>query len=337
MASMAVCGRRLMILRPHLSTERPPGISGSGASTLFPEVPPASTRGPAGAGPAPAAAALRLWLGASGAPARFSAAVVAGLSQGARTLGPVETLHAGRLLLGHSSTRHLTSPGGRAHLCRGASPPLSSSCQATPGSAPYSPPWYVFPPGRQPQGRGRDPDQPRPRPDAAAGRRRGQRPVLEAPSPATSSQRSGRDQPGHHDPRRPRRLRGQGAPARLHGLPRLEVCGMGPPSSGALTVGQILGMLLHTSTWPGMGPAPRPPTCSWRRPSSPSPTAACTWPTATSSTCPRACSIQLLNARAALIDPESRHGEGRPRRAALEGGRAAGARRRRKPRGTTPS
>ena len=34
-----------------------------------------------------------------------------------------------------------------------------------------------------------------------------------------------------------------------------EVCGMGPPSSGALTVGQILGMLEHFDM-PGIGPSP---------------------------------------------------------------------------------
>ena len=40
------------------------------------------------------------------------------------------------------------------------------------------------------------------------------------------------------------------APYRGH-----EVCGMGPPSSGALTVGQILGMLEHFDL-PGIGPTP---------------------------------------------------------------------------------
>ena len=40
------------------------------------------------------------------------------------------------------------------------------------------------------------------------------------------------------------------APYRRH-----EVCGMGPPSSGALTVGQILGMLEHFDL-PGIGPTP---------------------------------------------------------------------------------
>jgi len=34
-----------------------------------------------------------------------------------------------------------------------------------------------------------------------------------------------------------------------------EICGMGPPSSGALTVGQMLGMLLHFDL-PAMGPGP---------------------------------------------------------------------------------
>ena len=59
-------------------------------------------------------------------------------------------------------------------------------------------------------------------------RRRGQRPS---------------DQSGRPQPRRSRRLPGEGAAGGLRALSRLEVCGMGPPSSGALAIGQILGMV----------------------------------------------------------------------------------------------
>ena len=49
--------------------------------------------------------------------------------------------------------------------------------------------------------------------------------------------------PGQHDARRPGRLPGQASRGGLHDLPRLWVCGMGPPSSGGIAVAQALGIL----------------------------------------------------------------------------------------------
>ena len=59
----------------------------------------------------------------------------------------------------------------------------------------------------------------------------------------SSKPRAPPDRPGRHDAGRPRGLRGQGARTGLRRLSRTQVCGMGPPSSGALTVGATLKLI----------------------------------------------------------------------------------------------
>ena len=73
-----------------------------------------------------------------------------------------------------------------------------------------------------------------------------------------------------------------------------EVCGMGPPSSGALPIGQILGML-EPFDLATLGPDDPEAGASSATPrGSPSPTASATSPTAISCRSPRACSIRPI-------------------------------------------
>jgi gamma-glutamyltranspeptidase/glutathione hydrolase len=73
-----------------------------------------------------------------------------------------------------------------------------------------------------------------------------------------------------------------------------RICGFPPPSSGAIAVGQILGILNHTYAGAiplenGLpGPVPTGCTCTPRPPAWPLPTARSTWPTPTSCSHPAA-------------------------------------------------
>ena len=91
-----------------------------------------------------------------------------------------------------------------------------------------------------------------------------------------------------------------------------EVCGMGPPSSRRADRRQILGMLAHFDL-AALGPGRRRhPRLSSKPASSPSPTATSTSPTATSYVPEGLLDPGYLTARAQLIDPAPRDGEGRP-------------------------
>ena len=92
--------------------------------------------------------------------------------------------------------------------------------------------------------------------DPAPDRSRGQRSLLSRPDwrCAGRGRAPGAGQPGPTQPRGFGRLPGGAARARLPALPRADVCGMGPPTSGGVAVLQILGLLEHFDM-AGLGPS----------------------------------------------------------------------------------
>ena len=152
---------------------------------------PASTA----ARPRPAAATPAYWLDDAGEPREFWDAVVGGRSVGVPgTLLLMETLHAA---LRPAAVGRALPPGDRTR--RGRLPDLAAAGRRHRRRAdhrladfPAARALYLHQDG-SPKARRRAPAQPRPRADAAARRRRGQRAAsTTAPSPATSSPRSGR-------------------------------------------------------------------------------------------------------------------------------------------------